>query len=75
MHVILNNCCDVSTVERTYCSEACSGTVYEVYVTGWLAMSVCCAESAKGPWGESRFCTEYKKTIVFIEKIMLSYVA
>lgn len=46
----------------------------EVYMTGWLEVSVCCAEPTKGHWKESRFCTEYKKILVFIKKIMLPYV-
>ncbi len=46
----------------------------EVSMATWLEMSVCCAASTKGHWKESWFCTEYKNTLMFIQKIMLTCV-
>lgn len=58
--VILNNCWDVSTIERKYDTEdAVQECFSELYMTGRLEMSVCCAASTKGHWKESWFCTEY----------------
>lgn len=61
--VIPNNCLNVFYYwEKIWQRGCCSRTF--VYMTGWLEMSVCCAESTKGRWKESWFCTEYKKALV-----------
>lgn len=60
VHVILNNCWNVSTRERKYDSE---DAVQDCFLWGWMLERaiIWCAVSTKGHWKESLFCTEYKK--------------